>query len=76
MLRMFVEEASALASIVLFVGMVAVWAQLIPQTFVNEVRRTGESENSRVGVGVSNGLTRCKPSPFIRCGSACADSPR
>lgn len=31
MLRMFVEEASALASIVLFVGMVAVWAQLIPQ---------------------------------------------
>ena len=31
MLRMFVEETSALASIVLFVGMVAVWAQLIPQ---------------------------------------------
>jgi hypothetical protein len=31
MLRMFVEEATALASIVLFVGMVAVWAQLIPQ---------------------------------------------
>ena len=45
-------------------------------TFVNEVRQIGESENSRVGVGVSNGLTRCKPSPFIRCGSACADSPR
>ncbi len=31
MLRMFVEEAAALASISLFVGMIAVWAQLIPQ---------------------------------------------
>jgi hypothetical protein len=31
MLRTFVEEAAALASIALFVGMVAVWAQLIPQ---------------------------------------------
>jgi len=31
MLRMFIEEAAALASIVLFVGMVAVWAQVIPQ---------------------------------------------
>jgi hypothetical protein len=31
MLKTFVEEAAALASIVLFVGMVAVWAQLIPQ---------------------------------------------
>jgi hypothetical protein len=31
MLKIFVEEAAALASIVLFVGMVAVWAQLIPQ---------------------------------------------
>ena len=31
MLRMFVEEAAALASIALFVGMVAVWAQVIPQ---------------------------------------------
>jgi hypothetical protein len=31
MFRMFVEEAAALASIVLFVGMIAVWAQLIPQ---------------------------------------------
>ena len=30
MLRMFVEEAAALASITLFVGMIAVWAQLIP----------------------------------------------
>jgi hypothetical protein len=29
MLRIFVEEAAALASISLFVGMVAVWAQLI-----------------------------------------------
>lgn len=31
MLRLFIEEATALASIVLFVGMIAVWAQLIPQ---------------------------------------------
>jgi hypothetical protein len=31
MLKVFVEEAAALASIVLFVGMIAVWAQLIPQ---------------------------------------------
>ncbi len=30
MLRVFVEEAAALASIGLFVGMIAVWAQLIP----------------------------------------------
>jgi len=28
---MFVEEAAALASIALCVGMIAVWAQLIPQ---------------------------------------------
>jgi hypothetical protein len=31
MLRVFVEEAAALASIGLFVGMIAIWAQLIPQ---------------------------------------------
>ena len=31
MLKVFVEEAAALASIALFVGMIAVWAQLIPQ---------------------------------------------
>ena len=31
MLKLFVEEAAALASIALFVGMIAVWAQLIPQ---------------------------------------------
>ena len=31
MFRVFVEEAAALASITLFVGMIAVWAQLIPQ---------------------------------------------
>jgi hypothetical protein len=29
MLRVFVEEAAALASIALFVGMIAVWAQVI-----------------------------------------------
>jgi len=31
MLKVFVEEAAALASLGLFVGMIAVWAQLIPQ---------------------------------------------
>lgn len=31
MLKTFVEEAAALASLSLFVGMIAVWAQLIPQ---------------------------------------------
>ena len=31
MLKVFVEEAAALTSIVLFVGMSAVWAQLITQ---------------------------------------------
>jgi hypothetical protein len=31
MLKVFVEEAAALASITLFVAMIAVWAQLIPQ---------------------------------------------
>jgi hypothetical protein len=31
MLKMFVEEAAALTSIVLFLGMIAVWAQVIPQ---------------------------------------------
>jgi hypothetical protein len=31
MLRVFVEEAAALASVTLFVGMIAVWAQLLTQ---------------------------------------------
>jgi hypothetical protein len=31
MLKLFIEEAAALMSVVLFVGMVAVWAQVIPQ---------------------------------------------
>jgi hypothetical protein len=31
MLKVFVEEAAALTAIGLFVGMIAVWAQLIPQ---------------------------------------------
>jgi hypothetical protein len=31
MLKIFVEEAAALASITLFVGMVLVWAQILPQ---------------------------------------------
>lgn len=31
MLRIFVQEAAALASITLFIGMIAVWAQLFSQ---------------------------------------------
>ena len=31
MLKTFVEEIAALASLTLFVGMIAVWAQVIPQ---------------------------------------------
>ena len=31
MLKIFLQEAAALASITLFVGMIAVWAQLITQ---------------------------------------------
>jgi len=31
MLRVFVEEAAALASVSLFVGMLAVWAKLLTQ---------------------------------------------
>ena len=31
MFRIFVEEAAALTSITLFVGMVEIWAQVIPQ---------------------------------------------
>jgi hypothetical protein len=31
MLKTFVEEAAALASIAMFVGMIAVWAQLFTQ---------------------------------------------
>jgi len=31
MLKVFVEEAAALASLTLFIGMVAIWAQRISQ---------------------------------------------
>lgn len=31
MLKVFVQEAATLASITLFVGMIALWAQIIPQ---------------------------------------------
>jgi len=31
MLKVFVEEAAALASLALFIGMVAIWAQLFSQ---------------------------------------------
>jgi hypothetical protein len=31
MLKIFVEEAAALASLTLFLGMIAIWAQLISQ---------------------------------------------
>ena len=31
MLKTFVEEDAALTSLLLFVGMIAIWAQVIPQ---------------------------------------------
>ena len=31
MLKLFAEEVAALASLTLFVGMIVVWAQVIPQ---------------------------------------------
>ena len=31
MLKIFVEEAAALASLAMFLGMIAIWAQLISQ---------------------------------------------
>jgi hypothetical protein len=31
MLKIFIEEAAALTSITLFVGMIMVWAQVLPQ---------------------------------------------
>jgi len=31
MLKVFIQEAAALTSIALFIGMVAVWAQVLPQ---------------------------------------------
>ena len=41
MFRVFVEEAASLASLVLFIGMIAVWAQLIPQLWAVPWRRFG-----------------------------------
>ena len=31
MLKIFIQEAAALASVSLFIGMIAVWAQVLPQ---------------------------------------------
>ena len=31
MMKVFIQEAAALTSIALFIGMVAVWAQVLPQ---------------------------------------------
>jgi hypothetical protein len=31
MLKIFIQEAAALASVALFIGMIAVWAQVLPQ---------------------------------------------
>lgn len=31
MLKIFIQEAAALTSVVLFISMVAVWAQVLPQ---------------------------------------------
>ena len=45
MLKIFVEEAAALASITLFVGMIAVWAQIFPSSDA-AAARIGEKPDS------------------------------
>jgi len=61
MLKIFVEEAAALASLTLFVGMIAVWAQLFTQLW----RRApvGEKREGLPRFRVSRGLGRNEPSP-------------
>jgi len=76
MLKVFVEEAAALTSITLFVGMVAVWAQVIPQLWSPKLdggmagpaatwSRSGESRDSGSGRGCS-GWTACAAHPTIK----------
>src|SRR5262245_61538876 len=55
MLKTFVEEAAALASVVLFVGMIAIWAQVIPQLYVPDPR-TGEKDDDPVCLCLGHGL--------------------
>jgi len=80
MLRMFVEEAAALASITLFVAMIAVWAQVIPQLWgvadtwpVLSGGRAGEKPDGGRGGCVLRGLGKAEASP-LRAASrrACA----
>ena len=63
MLRIFVEEAAALASITLFVGMVAVWAQLFSQ-FVDFVGPcVGEKRDGAADLRHRRGLLRREAAP-------------
>jgi len=71
MLRMFVEEAAALASITLFVAMIAVWAQVIPQLWGRAETwsrpicgRVGEKPDDGCGSCVPRGLGKAKASPL------------
>jgi len=64
MLKVFVEEAAALASITLFIGMIAIWAQLIPQLW----RRPGQGPGRRFRPGEKRdgGPHLCLPRGLIR----------
>jgi hypothetical protein len=62
MLRTFVEEAAALASIALFVGMIAVWAQLIPQLW-SSGWGAGEKRDAGLESPVPRGQLGAEASP-------------
>src|ERR1700745_2951593 len=67
MLKTFVEEAAALASIVLFVGMIAVWAQVIPQLgglAGNPPRGRRENGDARREWPVRRGQLGCEVPPL------------
>jgi hypothetical protein len=69
MLKLFVEEAAALASITLFVGMIAVWAQLIPQLYEtasgNIGRDFGESGTTAGKWSLRRGHLRSAAAPWV-----------
>ena len=62
MLKLFVEEAAALMSVALFVGMVAVWAQVIPQLWASMIPQNLPSDVIPGGNGY---LGKIMPSPKI-----------
>jgi len=66
MFKIFVEEAAALASITLFVGMIAIWAQVIPQLWFRRFWCSGLAGPS-ASWPVPLGISRTTP-PIGRSG--------